>query len=65
MGVLGSTYAGYADLIKQSLRRDSKLSSGNTVGHETQFGIIRKAALYAGHAPATVKLFIELWNKDK
>jgi len=27
----------------------------------TQFGIIRKAALYAGHAPATVELFCNLW----
>ena len=29
----------------------------------TQFGIIRKAALYAGHGPATVKLFMDLWDK--
>jgi hypothetical protein len=29
------------------------------------FGIIRKAALYAGHGPSTVKLFWELWSKNK
>jgi len=35
---------------------------GNTVGDATQFGIIRKAALYAGNGPATVKLFWDLWD---
>jgi hypothetical protein len=40
-------------------------SRGNGVSHETQFGIIRKAALYAGHGPATVKLFWDLWNKKQ
>ena len=39
-----------------------QLSRGNTVGHETQFGIIRKAALYAGNGPGTVKLFWELFE---
>ena len=34
-------------------------------GHETQFGIIRKAALYAGHGPGTVKLFMDLWGQEK
>ena len=29
------------------------------------FGIIRDAALYAGHAPATVKLFMDLWDQKK
>jgi hypothetical protein len=43
----------------------SQLSRGNTVGHASQFGIIRKAALYAGHEPSTVKLFWELWSKNK
>jgi hypothetical protein len=32
-------------------------------GEVTQFGIIRNAALYAGHGPATVKLFKQLWEK--
>ncbi len=38
---------------------------GNGVGHETQFGIIRKAALCAGHGHATVKLFTDLWDKKQ
>jgi hypothetical protein len=54
----------YADLIKHSLGRDRQLSRRNTVGHETQFGIIGKAALYAGHGPATVRLFTNLWEKS-
>jgi hypothetical protein len=29
----------------------------------TQFGIIRKAALYAGHGPATISKFIALWSE--
>jgi len=37
---------------------------GNGVAHQTQFGIIRKAALYAGHGPATVDLFRNLWGDD-
>ena len=32
-------------------------------GEVTQFGIIRKAALYAGHGPSTVKTFWDLWEK--
>jgi hypothetical protein len=38
---------------------------GNGVGSETQFGIIRKAALYAGNGPGTVKLFWELYDQGK
>jgi hypothetical protein len=38
---------------------------GNSVDDRRRFGIIRHAALYAGHGPATAKLFIEMWNKDK
>ncbi len=38
---------------------------GNGVGDATQFGIIRKAALYAGHGPATAKLFTDLWDKKQ
>jgi hypothetical protein len=53
----------YADQIKHSLGCDSQLSRGNTVGHETQFGIIRKAALYEGFGPGTVEKFRELWRK--
>jgi hypothetical protein len=41
----------------------SHLLRGNAVGDATQGGIIRKAALYAGHGPATLKLFWDLWNK--
>jgi hypothetical protein len=33
---------------------------GNGVGDGTQFGIIRKAALYGGYAPDTLKLFEKL-----
>ena len=62
---LGSTYAGLCRLNHASLGCDSQPSRGNTVGHETQFGIIRKAALYAGHGPATAKLFWDLWNKKQ
>jgi hypothetical protein len=36
---------------------------GKRVGDETQFGIIRKAALYAGHGPATIRQFRDLWCK--
>jgi len=36
----------YADSIKHSLGFDSQLSRGNAAGDKTQFGIIRKAALY-------------------
>jgi hypothetical protein len=36
----------------------------NEIGDETQFGIIKKAALYAGHGPSTVELFRRLWGID-
>lgn len=36
---------------------------GNGVDDMRRCGIIRDAALYAGHGPATVKLFWELWEK--
>src|SRR2546423_759991 len=40
-----------------SLGCDSQLSRGNTVGHETQFGIIRKAALCRRrHNPQTLSI---------
>jgi hypothetical protein len=38
--------AGLCRLNQTSLGCDSQLSRGKTVGPETQFGIIRKAALY-------------------
>jgi len=44
---------------------DSQVSRGNTVGYETQFGIIRKAALYSGNGPATAKLFWDLWSEKR
>jgi hypothetical protein len=28
----------------------------------TQFGIIRNAALYSGHAPATIEQFSSIWQ---
>jgi hypothetical protein len=65
MGVLESTYAGLCRLNQASPGLDSQLSRENGVGDETQFGIIRKAALYAGHGPATVKLFMDLWDQKK
>ena len=34
---------------------DSQLSRGNTVGHTPQFGIMREAALYAGHGPRPLR----------
>ena|SRR5258708_3311735 len=40
-----SDAAGLCRLNQASLGCDRQLSRGNTVGHETQFGIIRKAAL--------------------
>jgi hypothetical protein len=36
---------------------------GNAVDDISGFGIIRKAALYGGHGPATVRLFMDLWGK--
>jgi len=62
-GVLGSTYPGLCRLNHASLGRDSQLSRGKTVGHETQLGIIRKAALYEGFGRATVKRFTDLYQK--
>ena len=59
------TIVGLCRLNQASLGFDSQLSRGNAVGDETQVGIIRKAALYAGHGPATVKLFWDLWNKKQ
>ena len=56
--------AGLCRLNQASLGCDSQLSKGNTVGRANQFGIIRKAALYAGHAPATIEQFRALW-RDK
>ena len=56
---------GLCRLNQASLGFDSQLSRGNAAGDKTQFGIIRKAALYAGHGPATVALFLELWEKQK
>jgi hypothetical protein len=38
---------------------------GNDVEDTRGFGIIRDAALYAGHGPATVKLFMDLWDQKK
>src|SRR6266481_8239843 len=56
----------YARVSNQaSLGCDSQLSRGNTVGRATQFGIIRKAALYAGFGPGTVDLFRRLSGKGK
>ena len=46
MGVPGSTYAGLCRLNEASLSLDSQSSRETRVGDETQFGIIRKAALY-------------------
>jgi hypothetical protein len=47
-----------------SLGCDSKLSRGRTIDDEARFGIIRKAALYARHGPATVDLFPNLWGLE-
>jgi len=58
--VLGSTYAGLCRLNQASLGLDSQSLRENGVGDETQFGIIRKAALYEGFGPGTVKRFVEL-----
>jgi hypothetical protein len=38
---------------------------GNDGDDMRGFGIIRKAALYAGHAPDTVKLFRQLYDKKE
>jgi hypothetical protein len=56
--------AGLCRLNQASLGCDSQLSKENTPGHENQFGIIRKAALFAGNGPATVELFRNLWGVD-
>jgi hypothetical protein len=63
--VMGSIYGGSCQLNQAALGGDSQLSRGNTVGHETQFGIIQKAALYADHGAATVRLFLQLVEKNK
>jgi len=55
----------YADLIYHRGASKAANRGGNAVGHETQFGIIRKAALYAGHAPDTVRLFERLLDEKK
>jgi len=61
----GINLRGLCRLNQASLAYDSQLSSGNTLGCETQFSIIRKAALYAGHGPATVQLFVDLWGEKQ
>jgi hypothetical protein len=38
---------------------------GNGIADMGGFGIIPKAALYAGHGPSTVKLFMDLWDQKK
>ncbi len=63
MEVLGSTYAGLCRLYQASVCVERQEYRGNGVGEVTLFGIIRKTALYAGHGPATAKLFMDLWNK--
>jgi hypothetical protein len=35
--------------------------SGNGVDDMRGFGIIREAALFQGHGPATIAKFLELW----
>jgi hypothetical protein len=57
------TSAGLCRLNQASLSCDSQLSKENTPGHENQFGIIRKAALYEGFGPGTVEKFQQLWKK--
>jgi hypothetical protein len=58
------TWAGLCRLNRASLGFDSQLPRGNTVGHANQFGIIWKAALYAGFGPATVEMFQDLWRRQ-
>jgi hypothetical protein len=53
----------YAERINQRAWKDMN-GGGNGVDDLRGFGIIRKSALYAGHAPATVKLFWEIWKKN-
>ncbi len=53
----------YADLIKHSVCVERQESSGNGADDMRGFGIIRDAALCAGHGPATVKLFWDLFEK--
>jgi len=55
----------YADMIKRSRCVKSGQSGDGAAAHATQFGIIWKAALYAGQGPATAKLFWDLWNKKQ
>ncbi len=49
-------------MIKRSRCVKSGQSGGNGAAHATQFGIIWNATLYAGHGPATVRLFRELYD---
>ena len=46
LSAISDAPVGLCRLNQVSLGCDRRLSRGNTVGHETQFGIIWKAALY-------------------
>src|SRR6266487_1541600 len=61
--VRGSTYAGLCGLNHASLGLDSQLLRETGVGDETQFGIIRMAALCVAHAPETVRFFQNPWEQ--
>jgi hypothetical protein len=56
--------AGLCRLNQASLCVETEERRGNSVDHMREVGIIRKAALYAGHGPGTVDLFRRLWDMD-
>ena len=55
--------AGLCRLNQASVRVERQEWRGNGVGDETQFGIIRKAALYAGYGPTTMEMFQDLGRR--
>jgi hypothetical protein len=55
----------YADIIKRQCASKARNRGKNGVADIRGFGIIRKAALYQGFGPGTVKMFLGLWNKKQ
>jgi hypothetical protein len=56
--------AGLWRLSQASWCLESREWKENAGGEVTQFGIIRKSALYAGFGPGTVDLFRRLWGPE-
>ncbi len=59
------TIVGLCRLNQASVCMERQEWRGNSVDDMRGFGIIRDAALYAGHGHATVKLLTDLWDKKQ